>query len=218
MPRKPRIFGDDIGYHVILRCNNHERLLHDGEFPYFLNLFQRYRDRFSLKIYDYVLMHSHVHVLLSTHNGYSLDVAMREFCLAFSKQYNNRNERSGHFWRDRYWCRVVSDDRYALACMRYFARNPVQAGLIVRPEQWRWGGCRYYAGIECSGLLEHHPTYLGLGPNALARQRNYLKLIAMPPTKGEKTLFVANSRHMSHRFEKQLGALSNRYLMEVRCS
>lgn len=218
MPRKPRIFGNDIGYHVILRCNNHERLLHDGEFPYFLQLLLRYQKKFSLKVYDYVLMHSHVHMLLSTHKGHFLDVAMGEFCLAFSKQYNDRNGRAGHFWRDRYWCRVVSDDRYALACMRYFARNPVQAGLVVRPEQWMWSGCQYYAGIKSNKVLEHHPTYLGLGQSASARQRNYLQLIAMPAIKEEASLFAASSRHTSQRFEKRLNALGRRYLMEARCS
>lgn len=215
MPRKPRIFGNGIGYHAILRCNNRERLLYDDEFKHFLNLLQQYRAKFSFKIYDYVLMQSHVHLLLSTHEGNTLDVAMGEFCLAFSKHYNDRNERSGHFWRERYWCRVVTDDRYALACLRYFARNPLKAGLVARPEQWMWGGCRFYAGMECNPLLEHHPTYLGLGQNPLARQRNYVKLISMPPRKGEDSLFTDKSRHGSQRFHEELTSLSRRYLMEV---
>lgn len=215
MPRKPRIFGDGIGYHVILRCNNRERLLNDLEFAQFLNLLQQYREKFSFKIYDYVLMQSHVHLLLSTHQGHSLNVVIGEFCLAFSKQYNDRNGRSGHFWRDRYWCRIVGDDRYALACMRYFARNPVAAGLVARPEQWDWSGCRFYAGMECNSWLEPHLTYLGLGQNPLARQLNYLKLIRMPTNRGEESLFVAKSRHQSHRFQTELNTLSRRYLMEV---
>lgn len=142
--------------------------------------------------------------LISTHEGHSLNAAMGEFCLAFSKQYNYRHNRVGHFWRDRYWCRVVMDDRYALACMRYFAWNAVKAGLAIRPEDWPWCGCRYYVGMDDSKILEFHPTYLGLGVTPLARQRHYLKLVTTAMTQAEESLFNERRRHTSKRFQSEL--------------
>lgn len=209
MPRKPRVFGDDLCYHVILRCNNRERLLFGSEFSHFLSLLENYKFQFSLRLYDYVLMQSHVHLMLSTHHGHRLDVAMREFCLAFSKQYNRRHERIGHFWRDRYWCRVVGDDRYALACLRYFAWNAVKAGLVTNPREWPWCGCRFHLGVEPNRLLECHPAYLGLGSTPESRSRNYGQLIEYPIQKREEQLFRLRSQLTSKCFEKILNQLGS---------
>lgn len=204
MPRKPRVLGDGCCYHVILRCNNHERLLMGKEFSNFLHLLKKYKNKFALRIYDYVLMQSHVHLLLSTHDGHPLNVAMHGLCLAFSKQYNWRNERAGHFWRDRYWCRVVRDDRYAIACMRYFARNPVKAGIVTEARQWSWSGYHFYAGLNDSGLVEPHPSYLMMGSTAAERQKNYRSLIRMPAHPKEECLFGDRCQHASQRFQTHL--------------
>lgn len=203
MPRAPRIFGDDILYHVIIRCNNRERLLLDSqEFGCFSHQLADKRDRFRFLLYDYTLMHTHVHLLLSTHHGYHLDLIMRSLNLSFSKSYNTRYNRRGHFWRDRYWAHPVTTDSYALCCMRYLAWNAPRAGIIARPSDWPWCGYRFYALGERNSLLTPHPSYIALGNSDSVRQRHYRDFVHPPLYPDEEWLFLTRTRRASEKFQR----------------
>lgn len=204
MPRRPRLFGDDLHYHVIIRCNNKERLLSEIDFPIFLEMLREYKEEVHARIYDCALMQSHAHLLLSTHHGISLGVFMRDFCRSFAKDYNERHGRVGHLWRDRYWSRVVTNDHYAVACMRYFSWNAPKGGLVRFPHEWAWCGYRFYAFGEPHPILEPHPSYLGLGATVAMRQSRYREIVTTPLSVDEEWLFRDQNRPDSKTFHQRL--------------
>ena len=53
--------------------------------------------------------------------------------------FNRRFERQGHFWGDRFKNVELLDTEAVQDALLYVELNAVRAGLVKRPEQWRWG-------------------------------------------------------------------------------
>src|SRR2546427_9123822 len=61
-------------------------------------------------------------------------------------------------------------ESYLLRCGRYIGRNPLEAGLVSAPWEYRWSRCRAYALGEPDPLLSGNPSYLELSPEPARRQ------------------------------------------------
>jgi len=58
-------------------------------------------------------------------------------------QYINRiYKRSGTLWEGRFRSSVVQQDTYLLACQRYIEMNPVRAGMVNHPGEYKWSSYR----------------------------------------------------------------------------
>ena len=62
---------------------------------------------------------------------------MRNIQSAFARWFNRSQRRRGRFWADRFKSVYLEDARAVLDCMLYVELNPVRAGLVERPEEWR---------------------------------------------------------------------------------
>lgn len=71
---------------------------------------------------------------------------------------------------------LIQEEAYLLGCYRYIELNPVRAGMVARPAEYRWSSYRYDAEGECSRLLDHHPIYLALDSKTELRQTAYREL------------------------------------------
>jgi putative transposase len=49
-----------------------------------------------------------------------------------------------------------------VSCSRYIERDPVEAGLVTEPWQFRWSSARAYALGDADALLAENAEYLGL--------------------------------------------------------
>jgi len=63
--------------------------------------------------------------------------------------------------------------RYLLACMRYIELNPVRAGLVRHPADYRASSYRANALGEPDALVTPHAVYCALGRDAAARRAAY---------------------------------------------
>lgn len=213
MPRAKRVKGNDIHYHVVMRCNNGEFLLREADdFKLLLDLLAEGQGRFFFKLYNYTLLHSHAHLILSTHENHFVDEVMHHLCLNYSREYNKIHKRSGHLWKNRYRCKPILTDMHALACLRYQHRNPDKAGIVARPGEWQWCGYRFYAWSEPNHLLTPHPTYIGLANTPIDREEIYRRFTEAPLTKGECELFEKRHRPSSQFFQKAIRNLVRSYL------
>jgi len=50
--------------------------------------------------------------------------------------------RSGQFWQRESYDHVVRNNRELIRIIKYVLNNPVKAGFVERPEQWKWSYCR----------------------------------------------------------------------------
>ena len=74
----------------------------------------------------------------------SLSEFMREIKLGFTRFYNKRHGRRGYFWGDRFKSVVVEDGNTLINCLAYIDLNPVRAGLVEKPEDYRWCSIGYH--------------------------------------------------------------------------
>ncbi len=80
-----------------------------------------------------------------------LSVFCKELKARFTLWYNARNDRSGTLWEGRFKSVVVEGDEHALMTMAaYIELNPVRAGIVGDPKDYRWCG---YAEAVAGGKL-----------------------------------------------------------------
>lgn len=75
----------------------------------------------------------------------SLSEFMREVKLGFTRFFNKRHDRRGYFWGDRFKSVVVGNGDTLVNCLAYIDLNPVRAGIVKRPEEYRWSSMGYHA-------------------------------------------------------------------------
>jgi REP element-mobilizing transposase RayT len=78
------------------------------------------------------------------HKWSSLSEFMREIKLGFTRFYNKHHGRRGYFWGDRFKSVVVQDGNTLINCLAYIDLNPVRAGLVEKPEDYRWSSIGYH--------------------------------------------------------------------------
>jgi putative transposase len=111
---------------------------------------ERIRRNFHLRVYGYVVMPDHVHLLLSEPRYGTLADAPKSLKQGVSRRLIGGAE---HFWQKRYYDFNVRNYAQFVEKLRYIHRNPVRAGLCARPEDWEWSTFRHYA-TGCKGSVE----------------------------------------------------------------
>jgi REP-associated tyrosine transposase len=74
----------------------------------------------------------------------SLSEFVREIKVRFARFYNKRHGRKGYFWGDRFKSVIVENGETLINCLAYIDLNPVRAGLVSRPEEYRWNSIGYH--------------------------------------------------------------------------
>jgi len=70
----------------------------------------------------------------------SLSEFIREIKVRFTRYYNRRHDRKGYFWGDRFKSVIVENGNTLINCLAYIDLNPVRAGIVDKPEDYRTGG------------------------------------------------------------------------------
>jgi putative transposase len=138
MPRSPRIDIPGLVYHVTNRGIRRLPLFHDDQDRFeFLDWMQEARRRYAIEVEQYSLMTNHFHLLLRLHEG-SLARAMKYSMSRYARFFNRKNGHTGHLFQDRYHSLPVQEDRYYTAVSRYIHLNAPKAGIVSKPEDYRW--------------------------------------------------------------------------------
>src|SRR5688500_9551125 len=87
------------------------------------------QDRYQLL--EWCVMPNHVHVILT--GAEHLDGAVHSWKSFTAKQANAALGRSGRFWREDYYNRVIRDSRELSRTIDYVLANPAKAGLMDWP-------------------------------------------------------------------------------------
>ena len=178
MTRRTRFQDPYYHYHVIVRCNNKEfRFETDEDFLCYLKILRLVQNKHRFSVFNYVLMHSHVHLFIQPSPKFFLSKSMQLLNWKFANIYNQAKSRKGHLWLERYTSIPVQTGKYALTLMRYIDRNPVLAGIVNKPEDWNWSGYRYYSLGEKNDIIQPHPNYLGLSNDTKTRQKIYTEFV-----------------------------------------
>ena len=144
MPRCAREKSESGIYHIIMRGINRQSIFEDEEdYFQYLNAIRRYKEKCGYQIYAYCLLGNHVHLLLKIGQE-PLEQVMRRLCGSYVYWYNNKYQRIGNLFQDRFKSEPVIDDMYFQTVLRYIHRNPVKAGLVTHANEYKWSSFHEY--------------------------------------------------------------------------
>ncbi|OGQ05673.1 MAG: hypothetical protein A3F82_04885 [Deltaproteobacteria bacterium RIFCSPLOWO2_12_FULL_44_12] len=154
MPRLPLIHIPLGLYSVVSKCNNNEFLFDaDEKFEMYLQHLIECKEVFGFTLYDIVCLSNHVHELYRVPREVTIAQILQRVKGMFSQKFNKRFGRTGHFWKNKPFYRIVENETYAFNTMNYYHWNSVKAGLVKRPEEWPYSGYRFHILGERKGLV-----------------------------------------------------------------
>lgn len=151
MGRKPRIEYEGAVYHVSARAVGRRALYScSADRFHFLNLLRRTRRKYSWDFLAFCLMTSHYHMVLRTDRP-NLSRGMAWLNGSYARRFNVRQDRSGHLFDKRFFSRLVRSEAHLLEEIRYVLLNPVRAGMVSDPADYRWSSCAACLELRSSG-------------------------------------------------------------------
>ena len=121
--------------------------LDERDFERFIEVLNATFSRFGVVCYAFCLMPNHYHLVLMTPAA-NLSAAIKHLNSVYAQWWNHRHQRCGHVFQGRFKAQIVQQDRYLLVLCRYVVLNPVRAGLVTHPREWRWSSYRASAHTE----------------------------------------------------------------------
>jgi REP element-mobilizing transposase RayT len=131
-------------YHVMVRGINQQRLFEEeADCTKYLDCLSEVKKKSGLTLFAYCLMGNHVHLLLREGNE-PISITMKRLGVKYAYWFNNKYQRSGHLFQDRYKSEPVCDDAYFFAVLRYIYQNPVKARLCAKTDEYAWSSRRLF--------------------------------------------------------------------------
>ena len=157
MTRLARLVVPGLPHHVTQRGNGRQRVFFsDDDYALYVGLLAESCKAAGVACWAYVLMPNHIHAILVPKDADGLRAAIAPVHRRYAGIVNARRKRTGHFWQGRYGAAVM-DEAHLVAAFRYTLRNPVAAGLVREPVQWRWSSAAAYVKGRDDGLTETGP-------------------------------------------------------------
>ena len=161
MPRANRHYIPGVVWHITHRCHKKEFLLKFArDRRRWLRWLFEAKKRFGLSVLNYTVTSNHIHLLVRD-NG-AKEVIPKSIQLLAGRtgqEYNQRKNRKGAFWEDRYHATAVETDKHLIQCLVYMDMNMVRAGVVNHPSEWTFTGYNEiqaprerYALIDYEGL------------------------------------------------------------------
>ena len=181
MPRQPRFYCPEAVLHVIQRGNDRAAVFADADDRrFYLNCLEDAACTHRVAIHAYVLMDNHVHLLASPDHAQAMPRMMQSVGRRYVGRFNLLNERTGTLWEGRYKAALVDTDKYLFTCYRYIELNPVRAGMVASPADYRWSSHRANAYGAHDTLITPHPMFAALAECVDERHDIYRRFFGQP--------------------------------------
>ncbi|MGH7848128.1 MAG: transposase [Candidatus Binatia bacterium] len=141
MPRANRHFLSGYVWHITHRCHQKQFLL---KFPRdrrrYLHWVFEAKKRFGLSVLNYMVTSNHVHLLVKDTADEVIAQSIQLIAGRTAQEYNQRKNRHGAFWEDRYHATAIETDEHLQRCLVYIDLNMVRAGVVNHPSNWVHSG------------------------------------------------------------------------------
>jgi len=82
-------------------------------------------------------MDNHVHYIVVPKHEYSLSKMFNVAHMNYTQYLNKKLRRNGPLWESRFYSCPL-DDEHLYEAVRYVEKNPVKAGIVREPENYKW--------------------------------------------------------------------------------
>ncbi|MFO1414880.1 MAG: transposase [Burkholderiales bacterium] len=165
MPRPPRLAVTDLPLHVVQRGHNRERCFFaEGDYVTYLAILRDAAEACAVTVHAYALMTNHVHLLVTPRVPHAVSEMLKSVGVRYVRHVNGTQGRRGTLWEGRHHACLVATDGHLLRACRYIDLNPVRAGMVAHPGEYRWSSYRALSGHAGNGWLVPHPALAIIGP------------------------------------------------------
>ncbi len=151
MPRIPRMVRTDSGqrcvYHVISRTALEGLPFKKLEKDELVRVIQRFSMVYAVDVLGFSIMDNHFHLLIEMSPGDMLsdDEVRRRFFLLYNK---GTEFPEGQMTHERFKSVIVEKGSTVINCLAYIDLNAVRAGIVKRPEDYRWCSIGYHVQAD----------------------------------------------------------------------
>lgn len=186
MTRRKILFLPDNYYHIYNRGAHKANIFrNEADYLFLLMYVKRELERCAITMIAYCLMYNHYHFLLRQNGGVEISKFMQAVFNIYTKAFNGKYELSGTLFEGPYKAILVERNEYLLHLCRYIHRNPLEAGLVAKPEQWQFSNYAEFVGKRNGTLMDHEFVKTNFGSPEAYKDfvMNYV-----PPEKTQKEL------------------------------
>ena len=143
MSRASRNFLPGRIWHITHRCHKKEDLLkfrRDKLLWIYWTL--QAKIRYGLIVLNFMITSNHIHLLAMAHRDgqQAIPRALQLMESRVAQAYNERKNRRGAFWEDRYHATAIECGSQFVNCLIYIDMNMVRAGVVGHPREWPYCG------------------------------------------------------------------------------
>ncbi|MDD3840786.1 MAG: transposase, partial [Clostridia bacterium] len=131
-------------YHIMIRGINRATIFNDKvDKNKFIEIIAKTKEETKFELYAYCLMDNHAHFLIKE-KDISISNIMKKICGKYAIWFNNRHQRVGHLFQDRFKSECVETEAYLISVAKYILNNPVKANIAKEAEGYIWSSYHEY--------------------------------------------------------------------------
>ena len=165
---------NSLVYHAYNRSNGRVEIFHGEEdYRYFINLLIEYSQKYSAKVYHWVIMPNHYHLLLEIPSPEEISVFMAGLNRKYACYHHRLYRSAGFLWQGRFKLQPIQKEDYLIACARYIERNPVRAKIVTEAIDYPYSSARFHCLGDIDNLTSKTPCINDFGSDNAQRMASY---------------------------------------------
>ncbi|MEE4270736.1 MAG: transposase [Thermoanaerobaculales bacterium] len=175
MPRADRVLLEDGHFHVYNRLGRGEHAFDDEDTAqFFIKTLRAVVRRDDLTVFAWCLMSNHFHIAVRM-GGVPLSRSLKSLQQRTTIFVNRRRQQHGPLWQGRFKAKLVDRDAYMNGLLSYIHLNPVAAGLVSDPAEFRWSGHLDILGIRKDPIVDVDSVLRLFGTTRKTARSAYVK-------------------------------------------
>ena len=180
MPRVARIKTNNSMFHIMIHSISEIQLFNDEEDKdIYLALIKKAKVKFNFNLYGFCLMDTHAHLVIDCF-GSDISKVMHYMNLCYSIHYNNKYNRHGPVFQDRFKSRIIDSYKYLINVCTYIHANPKdllpQNSTLM---DYSYNSLiDYMQGCNRFKILDSYFLISLLGLNEVINKKQYYRLIS----------------------------------------
>jgi len=136
-----------------------------------------------------------------TYRMHSLSEFMKTLLQRFTRWFNRTHERTGTLWEERFKSVIVESGTAARTIAAYIDLNPVRAGMVEDPADYRWSS---------------YGEAVGGGPRGNGKKARIGLMLAIQNPEARKQINVSEWKDVSRRYRRLLGMALERKTLNAK--
>lgn len=153
--RRARITYKGAYHHVMNRgIMGADIFLGDKAKYYFLECMEGKSKKLKIRIFGYCIMNNHYHIILENSSG-KLSEFMKQLNGQYGVYYRRAMGGKGYVFQSRFKSTLIEKDNYLRMTIIYILLNPVRAGMVKNPYDYRWSSIGEYFAKGGSTFIDN---------------------------------------------------------------